>query len=200
MKNKKQHKLFTVVVLSLLVMIMFLGEQRFHERLRLSIFANNNIKELKKYTYRDDLKDQVSCIIPSDWEIKNVKLDNKSSGGLLQYDNFQSKGDGVYGYIKIWGKGNKLEELLHKDMEVCNMQGDIEEYNQEHIKLDKFQGYKVTYDMKTVYGSKFKVQEYFIKGQNKSIKFNFTKEEKEFKENDDIIFKTIVESIEEKSI
>lgn len=200
MENKRQHKILTVIVLSFLVVILFLGEQRFHHRLRINVFSNNNIKELKKYTYKGELADGVSCIIPREWEVRNIKLDNKRNEGLLQYDNFQSSENGIYGYVKIWTDNIKLEDLLHNDMEVCNMQGDIEDYQQEDIKFDKFKGYKVTYNMKTVHGDDFRVQEYFIKGKNKCIKFNFTKEEKVFRESDDRIFNTIVETVEVNNI
>ncbi|CAM2758313.1 PsbP-related protein [Hathewaya histolytica] len=182
-------KVFTVLVLFLLMGLMMFGETKLHDRLKLSTFTQNNIQELKQYS---DSEKTLKYLLPVNWQTKEESF---GGGEIIYHNNFKSPDGVINGYVEIWNSKKKLKEFLEQSKDISEKQNKIINYSMEKLETDKGNGYLITYEIEVTPGNIYRAEEYFIERGNKFIRFSFFVNKKNFTSNMSRIFKTIVDTV-----
>jgi len=183
--NKKRIGV-TMIIIGL--MIVLLGvEASLDGRLKLAMLVQNNISSLKTYKEKE-----FSYKLPSTWTTKQKDFGSKE---VIYHNEFTSEKNVINGFVEVWNISEDLKNFLDKSKEVSEKDSMIKDYNISTIKVDKCQGYLVSYITMTSKNVYFKSYEYFIKDNNKYFRFSFFVNSVNYKDSMPTIFMVIVETL-----
>lgn len=183
-----RRKIGVTVIIIGLMLVLFGLEKKFDGRLKYVALMQNNINSLKEY---QGLDKKFSYKLPSEWQTKEEKLGGNE---IIYHNNFTSEDAIIHGIIEVWDMNVDLKNFLEKSKEISEKYNSFKDYNITPIKINKDDGYLVSYTMETSPGVYYKSYEYFIKEDSKFFRFSFFVREPNFKETMPTIFKTIVET------
>lgn len=182
-------KVFTVVVIFLLMAVMAFSEIKLHDKLKLSTFTQSNIKELKKYS---DTSTGIKYLLPKNWITERRSF---TGGEILYHNEFKSQDSLINGYVQVWHSKKNLEEFLNQSKSISEKQNKILQYNRKPIETDAGKGYLVTYYIEVETNVFYRAEEYFIPVDNKFVRLSFFVDKKNYSESMSRIFKTIVDTV-----
>ena len=184
--NKKQL-IVTSILLSLMV-ILTIGQGFFKDNFEQVILMDRGISEFKEYDF-DGGKYIIS--LPSEWTV-----DKKENEGQYVSDelNFKDKNNKFNGLIEVINTKEDLEVFAENDL---NNQY-LEYYNSEIMpfKNSNNSGVLVQYETTIKNGYDFKNECYYLNlEEGKTLKILFNLKEKDYKDNMQTIFNSIISSI-----
>lgn len=182
-------KALLILVISLLMVVMTLGEMTLHGKLKLSTFTQSNINSLKQYS---DTSTGIKYLLPRDWTTERKDF---SGGEILYHNDFKSKDSLVNGYVQVWHSKKSLDEFLEQSKSISEKQNKILQYNKKVIETDGGKGYLVIYNIEVKPNVFYVAEEYFIELDNKFVRFSFFVNKKDYNISMSRIFKTIVDTV-----
>ncbi|EGT3614810.1 hypothetical protein FHH43_00935 [Clostridium perfringens] len=187
--NKKQ--LGITLILILLMLILVTGENMFNGNLEKVALINNNIEGLNTYTALDGV---LTYKLPDSWDVEEKRY----PGNYIIYDNnFTSDSMGLWGYVQILNSSEELEKMIEKDKEKLN-NDNVSDYLVTDEKLDDELVKKVVFKEKNDKGITYVNTVYYKKlNDNKIIKVLFSASESKQKEDYSIIYKAIIDSLDD---
>lgn len=179
----------TAIIIGLMFVLLGL-EKAFDGKLKVVTLLQGNISSLQQY---QGLQSKLQYKLPSDW----ITQEKKFSGNEIIYHNdFSSKDAEIHGFVQVWNLNQDLKIFLEQSKKVAMEYNKFKEYEIKPISLKGKPGYEVTYVMITPSQAVYRGDEYFIKVNNKLIRFAFYVREENYKENLSRIFRTITETLE----
>ena len=186
--NKKQ--LIVTSILLALMLILAITQVFFKDNFEQVILMDQGISEFKEYDF-DEGKYIIS--LPSKW----IVHEEESEGQYVSYKlNFKDKNNKLNGLVEVINTKKDLDVFAENDL---NNQY-LEYYNSEVMpfKNSNNSGVLVQYETSVKNGYDFKNQCYYLNlEEGKTIKVLFNLKGKEYKENMNTIFNTIISSIKE---
>lgn len=176
----------TMIIIGLMVVLLGF-EISLDSRLKLATLVQNNISSLKPYEDKG-----FSYKLPSEWVTKQRDL---HSTEIVYHNEFTSEDNVINGFVEVWDTSEDLKSFLEKSKEVSIKDNVIKDYNITPIKVKKYNGYLVNYNILTSQNVYFKSYEYFIRDKDKFYRFSFFVRSENFKDNMTSIFKIIVETL-----
>ena len=186
--DRKKMGVFIIIIG--LMLILFCLENNFEGRLKLTSLIQNNIKSLKLYKVTGK---NITYKLPGEW---STQQENFSGGELIYHNKFTSEKGDIHGYVDVWNLRQDLKKFLEQSKEASENQNIINGYKIEDFYYNGRDGYKVTYNMTTSSGNKYKAYEYFIRYNEIFLRFAFYTKETDFKGNMPTNFETIVKTVE----
>lgn len=189
--NKKQ--LGVTLVLILLMIILFSGENIFNNNINRVALINKNIEGLNTYTTLDGV---VTYKLPDSWDVEEKKY----PGNYIIYDNnFTSEDMGIWGYVQLLNSEDGIERVIEKDKEKLKLDN-ISDYNVKDEKFEEELVKKITFKEKNENGALYMNTIYYKKvGESKIVKVLFNASEKDKKNDYSVIYKAIIDSLVEKN-
>ena len=184
--NKKQ--LVVTSVLLLLMLILAITQGFFKENFEQVVLMDRGINKFKEYDFD---KGKYTISLPSEWVVD----EEESEGQYVSYKlNFKDKNNKFNGLVEVINTKEDLDVFAENDL---NNQY-LEYYNSEMIpfKNSNNSGVLVQYETTIKNGYDFKNECYYLNlEEGKTIKILFNLKEKDYKENMQTIFNTIISSI-----
>lgn len=186
--NKKQ--LIVTSILLALMIILAITQVFFKDNFEQVILMDQGISEFKEYDF-----DQGKYIIslPSKWSVDKKESEGQYVSCKL---NFKDKNNKLNGFVEVINTKGNLDVFAGNDL---NNQY-LEYYNSEVMPFKNSNnfGVLVKYETSIKNGYDFKNQCYYLNlEEGKTIKVLFNLREKEYTENINTIFNTIISSITE---
>lgn len=185
--NKKQFGI--TLILIMLMLILFTGENIFNSNLEKVALINHNIEGLNTYTALDGI---ITYKLPDSWDIEEKKY----PGNYIIYDNnFTSNSMGIWGYVQILNSNEELINIINMDKEKLNQESIIQ-YDVTDEKIESENVKKVVFKEKNDKGVIYINTIYYKKlNEGKVVKILFNASEEKQKEDYSIIYKTIIDSL-----
>lgn len=163
----------------------------FNGNLEKVALINNNIEGLNTYTALDGV---LTYKLPDSWDVEEKRY----PGNYIIYDNnFTSDSMGLWGYVQILNSSEELEKMIEKDKEKLN-NDNVSDYLVTDEKLDDELVKKVVFKEKNDKGITYVNTVYYKKlNDNKIIKVLFSASESKQKEDYSIIYKAIIDSLDD---
>ncbi|WP_027623603.1 hypothetical protein [Clostridium lundense] len=185
--NKKRLGV-SIIIIGLMI-IMFSMQNKFRDQMKLTTLMQSNINSLKEYTA---LNGKLTYKLPSEW----ITTERSFGGSEIIYHNdFQSKDLKIHGFAQVWDMKEDLDTFLKKSEEISKKQNIISNYSVKEVTINNRKWKLVEYVIQNSENLKFRSYEYFIKSNDKLIRFSFFVRNENFKENMPVIFKTIVQTL-----
>lgn len=181
----------TVIIIGLML-VLFGLEKKFDSRLKYVALMQSNINSLVKYEVSDL---NFSYKLPDQWTVNKKDF---GGGEIIYHNDFTSEDATIHGFVQVWNLREDLKSFLDKSKALNEKHAQYSNYNISPIVINKYEGYLMTYTMKTGEESSYKGYEYFLKGKDRFYRFAFYVRDVNFKENMPTIFKTIVSTFEHK--
>ena len=185
-----RRKVGVALVLVGLMIVLMMLENQFHDKLKMTVFTQNNINSLQEY---EGLNGELSYKLPEGWNNKERSFDSEK---ILYHSEFYNKDMNITGYIQIQNKDAQLQDVMNEINTNYNDKEDVEKYNYQPIKVNSSQGYIINYKTKLYDNSNVKVYKYFVDNDKVYTKFTFYVREDGFKDNMPRIFNSIVSLVE----
>lgn len=184
--NKK--KLKTISILIVLMLVLIVSQKFFEDRFKDVALIDNNIGELKEYRIEDG---KYTFLLPEKWSIE----EKSNASGYMSYNGeFEDDENNIIGHIQVINTDEDVKILAQKDMNNLNIGHDSHKI--DNYKDDKYSGIKVGYASKVEKGYSFENSVYYIKLDNgKVAKYTFSVKKDNYKDNQKVIFDTIVSSL-----
>lgn len=179
-----------LIILILLMFSLFGIGKIFQDKLGAVSLMQNDIDVLKEYKIYDN---SVTYKLPDKWETKMKNFQGKE---IVYHNDFKTKDFKINGFVQVWRLQNKnLREFLDDSKKISEEQNIIKNYEISPVKIKDMQGYLVKYDIKTGNNIYYTANEYFLIFDNEFIRFSFFVKEKDYKENVEALFYSIVNTI-----
>ncbi|MDF2504788.1 MULTISPECIES: PsbP-related protein [Clostridium] len=175
------------VVMGLMVVLFSIGI-RLDNRIRTTAFIQNNMGALKEYYVTDH---KISYKLPSKWTTSEEKY---SGGEILYHNNFKAQDNSIHGYVQVWNLKRDLKSFLDDSKVSPEVQNKSQDFKISDIKINNNEGYLVTYKT-TGDGKPYNAFEYFVKYNEKFIRFSFYVESDKLNNNMPSVFRAIVETL-----
>ncbi|MEG2353764.1 MAG: hypothetical protein RSB70_03890 [Clostridium sp.] len=138
-----RKKAGTIICLALFMVMLFVMEITFHNKLQQASFAQ--VTKGTTMTYKSVLNNKLEFSTPYNWNIKEVPLDNED---ILYKAEIISLDESIRGIITVKNIPNDMDRFLEKNEEPIEFHGNVVkqyciEKNQVLIKL------KFNYDSRT---------------------------------------------------
>lgn len=185
--NKKKLVVFIIIV-GFMCTLLGLGKN-FENKIKTTIFIQNNIKVLKTY---DGLDKKLSYKLPSLWTANQLSF---NGGEIIYHNDFKADDIKIHGFVEVWNLNDDLKNFLDKSKDISDMQNINHNYTINKIKVNDKSGYLVTYDADVSTDATYKAYEYFIQSKGQFIRFSFFIRQEDFKENMPAIFNAIVQTL-----
>lgn len=184
--NKKQ--LGVTLILIGLMMVLFLAQKGFNDRLKLVMLMDSNITNLKEYKVDTE---GYSYSLPVEWTTNQKNY----PGNYIGYHNsFKSENMGIIGYVEVINSKDGLESITVSDNNKLS-KDKIKEYKSLKTKVNDYEAYKISYKLKLDEGKIVCDNIYYIKvDKEKCFKVVFSVGEEKYKENLLAVFDAIVET------
>lgn len=184
--NKKPLKTILILIALMLVLI---GSQRFFEdNFKDVALIDNNVGELKEYKVGDS---KYTFALPENWSVKEL---GNASGYMLYNGDFQDENGNIIGHIQIINTDEDVKTLAQTD--INNLVIDHDNEKIDNYKDSKFNGIRVDYKTKVKNGYRFQNSVYYVKlDDTKVAKYTFVVKEDNYKDNQRVIFDTIVSGL-----
>ncbi|GIM29034.1 hypothetical protein CPJCM30710_17000 [Clostridium polyendosporum] len=184
--NKKQ--LGVTLILIGLMMVLFLAQKGFNDRLKLVMLMDSNITNLKEYSIGTE---GYSYSLPAEWT-----TNQKSYPGsyIVYHNSFRSESMGIIGYVEVMNSKDGLEHITISDGNKLP-QNKVKEYKSLKTKINDKEGYRISYKLNLDEGKLVYDNVYYIKvDEEKYFKLLFSVGEEKYKENLLAVFDAIVET------
>ncbi|MDF2881911.1 MAG: hypothetical protein K0R54_2468 [Clostridiaceae bacterium] len=183
-----RKKLGIMLIISGLMVIMFFIEVSFQQRLKLTSLIQNGMDSLKGYNALDG---KLTYKLPETWSTEGK---NFGGGEIIYHNGFKSKDSKIYGYVQVWQLNEELKMFLENSKIIAEKQNTYKNYSIKPTIINGKSAYLVEYTVLNGQDVYYKGIEYFIKIKNGFIRFAFYTREDNYKEDLNMVFKTIVES------
>lgn len=184
--NKKQ--LGVTLVLIGLMIVLFLAQKGFNDRLKLVMLMDSNITNLKEYTIGTE---GYSYSLPVEW---TTNQKNYPGNYIVYHNSFKSESMGIIGYVEVINSKDGLESIAVSDSNKLP-KDKVEEYKSSKTKVNDNEAYKISYKLKLAEGKIVYDNVYYIKvDKEKYFKVAFSVGEEKYKENFLAVFDAIVET------
>lgn len=187
--NKKQ--LIVTSVLLSLMLVLAITQRFFKDNFDGVVLMDQGVSQLKDYNFNEN-KNVIS--LPNNWIV-----DEKESKG--QYVSctldFKDKENGIKGSLQLINTKEDLNVFAENDL---NNQS-LEYYNSEVVPFNNANnsGVLAQYETSIKNGYDFKNECYYLSfGESKMLKVSFYFKERDYKENMNTLFNTIISSIRTK--
>ncbi len=185
--NRRQ--LGVTIILIGLMLILFVFEKNFDDKLKLTLLIQNDIKYMTQYN--TGVKD-IIYKLPSEWE---NSVENFSGGEILYHNDFQSDNSVIHGYVQVLNIKKDLKTYLDQSRIISQKQNKIYNYNINTIKIKNYNGFLINYKIESK-SNLYICNEYFVNVNGEIVRFSFFVRESNYKENMPTIFSTIVKTID----
>ena len=184
--NKKQ--LIVISILLSLMLILAMTEGFFKDNFEQVVLMDRGISNFREYNFYEG---KYIISLPSEWVVD----EKESQGQYVSYKlNFKDKNNKINGLVELINTKEDLDVFAENDL---NNQY-LDYYNSGVIpfKNSNNSGVLVQYETTIKNGYDFKNECYYLKlEEGKTIKILFNLKEKDYKENMETIFNTIISSI-----
>lgn len=184
--NKKQ--LIVTSILLVLMLVLAISQRLFKDNFEQVVLMDQGISKFKQYTF-DENKYAIS--LPSEWIVD----EKESKGKYVSYTlNFKDKENKIKGFLQVINTKVDLNVFAENDL---NNQY-LEYYNSEVVpfKNSNNSGILSQYDTSIRNGYDFKNECYYLNlSEGKTIKVSFNLKIRDYKENMNTIFNSIVSSV-----
>lgn len=185
--NRRQ--LGVTIILIGLMLILFVFEKNFDDKLKLTLLIQNDIKYMTQYN--TGVKD-IIYKLPSEWK---TSVENFSGGEILYHNDFQSDNSVIHGYVQVLNIKKDLKTYLDQSRIISQKQNKIYNYNINTIKIKNYNGFLINYKIESK-SNLYICNEYFVNVNGEIVRFSFFVRESNYKENMPTIFSTIVKTID----
>lgn len=187
--NKK--KLKTISVLIALMLVLIISQRFFEDKFKDVALIDNNIGELKEYRVEDG---KYTFLLPENWSVE----EKGNASGYMSYNGeFEDENSNIIGCIQVINTGEDVKLLAQNDIDNLTLSHDSQKV--DNFKDKKYSGIRVDYKTKIEKGYNYDNSVYYIKLDNEKVaKYIFSVNEKNYKDNQRVIFDTIVSSTKEK--
>lgn len=180
-------KVTIFLTIALFMVILFVLEQGFHERLKLASLRDVNIHSFKEYADEDM---RISYKLPGKWENNEKEFD---VGKIVYHSNFYDSHNSIGGYIQLYDKDGNLQDVVSKVAD----KDDFKEYNYRPIKVNGYMGYLVKYKVEGMDKiNQLKFVKYYIDGDSDRAVVTFYITDNSYDQNFEKVFDAIIETIE----
>lgn len=186
--NKK--RLGVSIIIIGLIMIMFCIQRNCQDRMKMTSLMQGNIKSLAEYNID---KENISYKLPDKWTTEEQKF---SGDEIVYHNNFQSSDLKIHGLVQVWNINKDLKRFLDESKYISERQNEVSDYNIKEVNVNKNKGFYVSYVITNKDGKNINCYEYFIKGNDRIIRFSFFVIQDKLKENMPTIFRNIVNTLE----
>lgn len=183
-----RKKLGIMLIISGLMIILFFIEVNFQQRLKLTSLIQNGMHSLKEYSA---MNGKFTYKLPEEWSTEEK---NFGGGEIIYHNGFKSKDAKIYGYVQVWQLNEELKMFLENSKIISEKQNTFKNYSIKPTSINGKTAYLVEYTVLNGNDVYYKGIEYFIKIKNGFIRFAFNIREDNYKEDLNMVFKTIVES------
>ncbi len=183
-----RKKLGIMLMISGLMIILFFIEISFQQRLKFTSLIQNDMNSLKGYSA---MNGKLTYKLPEEWSTQEK---NFGGGEIVYHNGFKSKDAKIYGYVQVWQLNEDLKMFLENSKIISEKQNTFKNYSIKPVSVNGQSAYLVEYTVLNGNDIYYKGIEYYIKIKNGFIRFAFNMRENNYKEDLNMVFKTIVES------
>ncbi|WP_205694151.1 hypothetical protein [Clostridium sp. JN-9] len=183
-----RKKLGIMLMISGLMIILFFIEISFQQRLKFTSLIQNDMNSLKEYSA---MNGKLTYKLPEEWSTQEK---NFGGGEIVYHNGFKSKDAKIYGYVQVWQLNEDLKMFLENSKIISEKQNTFKNYSIKPVSVNGQSAYLVEYTVLNGNDIYYKGIEYYIKIKNGFIRFAFNMRENNYKEDLNMVFKTIVES------
>lgn len=189
--NVNNKRLGVTLVVVGLVIILFGLQINFQGNIRELALKNSGLDEFKQYRV---LNDKLIYGLPEVWSSENGEY---KVSDILYHSSFSSSDMGLNGYIEVWSNEDALETFIDRSKDYTVKEYTYDKYTSNKVQLDSNEAYEVSYNMSSKDKS-YNIYEYFVSLNNNVIKISFSVDKTKDKESNNLVFKSIVNTIKYK--
>lgn len=182
-----RKKIGIMLIISGLMILLLFIEVNFQQRLKLTSLIQNGMHSLKEY---NAMNGKFTYKLPEEWSTEEK---NFGGGEIIYHNGFKSKDAKIYGYVQVWQLNEELKSFLENSKIISEKQNTYKNYSIKPTSINGKTAYLVDYTVLNGNDVYYKGTEYFIKIKNGFIRFAFYIREDNYKEDLNMVFKTLVE-------